>query len=628
MASNTNVLLKKSSVSGKVPVSDDLQYGEVALNYADGNLYYKNSSNAIKKFVDETGVTGVVDSDYLDTLAKDYVTLTGTQTLTNKTLTDPTISMSSFFGDVYGSLSIGASETLGDSTQSVLYFKSNDSSRSAAIAIGVDNQIDHAIGVEGTAASSNLVVGLQGTNAGLKIKNNVGEAPFNLTGGTDLLSMSTGGVITVHNTTEATSKTAASVVLLGGLGVDKAIRAQDIVAVNNITAGTNGTGKFIGDVDGTVDDISNHSTSDLSEGTNLYYTDARWDTRLAAKTTDDINEGTNNLFYDSATTIATSRHAISVSDNGGDGALAYNATTGVISYTGPSATDVRAHFSGGTGVTVTNGVIAVGQPIGLADSVTFGGGAFNGDLTVYGDLNVTGTQTTSSFEDYRVTNALLKLADSNVNDLVDIGIVGRYSDDGGSTIRRAGFVRDATNGEWYVFSNLVQDGIDSSVPDQTVNFDDPSIEFPIWNFGGLRGQYLGFDSDFRVFSTNYVEYTSSFQAVSAGRYALDTTGGTFTVTLPANPTTGDYVKLIDVSNWSDDNKYVTVARNGSTIEGYTDDFQLDVGQNIVEFIYINSTWQVYASIGQRGPEGPAGQNADSAEFATSNFSVAMAIALG
>lgn len=41
------VLLKKSSVAAKVPLSTDLEFGELALNYADGKLYYKNSSNTI-----------------------------------------------------------------------------------------------------------------------------------------------------------------------------------------------------------------------------------------------------------------------------------------------------------------------------------------------------------------------------------------------------------------------------------------------------------------------------------------------------------------------------------------------------------------------------------------------------
>jgi hypothetical protein len=44
------VLLKKSSVPSNAP--SVLEYGEVAINYADGRLYYKNSSNVIKNFID------------------------------------------------------------------------------------------------------------------------------------------------------------------------------------------------------------------------------------------------------------------------------------------------------------------------------------------------------------------------------------------------------------------------------------------------------------------------------------------------------------------------------------------------------------------------------------------------
>jgi hypothetical protein len=42
------VLLKKSSTVAKVPVVGDLDYGEIALNYADGKLYFKNSTNVVQ----------------------------------------------------------------------------------------------------------------------------------------------------------------------------------------------------------------------------------------------------------------------------------------------------------------------------------------------------------------------------------------------------------------------------------------------------------------------------------------------------------------------------------------------------------------------------------------------------
>lgn len=54
MTAPTVLKLKKSSVSKNFPSASDLEYGELALNYADGVIYYKNSSNAIKSFRDTT----------------------------------------------------------------------------------------------------------------------------------------------------------------------------------------------------------------------------------------------------------------------------------------------------------------------------------------------------------------------------------------------------------------------------------------------------------------------------------------------------------------------------------------------------------------------------------------------
>jgi hypothetical protein len=535
---------------------------------------------------------------------------------------DPTIAGRVFYDQTGGSVAIGEDTTLGDSSQSVLSFASDSSNASAVLAVGIKSQFNHAIGVTGNAASNDMVIGFEGTNTELKIKNNVGTGPFDLDGGTDLIVVGTSGDVSFKNTAEAASKTSASVKLLGGLGVDKNIRAQDIIAAGNVTA--NGT------LFGTLSaaSLSARDTNDLSEGsTNLYYTTARFDSDFGDNTTSQLTEG-GNLYYTSPRADSDAKNAISVSDGGGDGALSYNAATGIISYVGPSPTEVRAHFSGGTGVTLnSSGVIAVGQEIGTSDSVEFGGMTISGDMIISGNLTVLGTQDVQSQTELSVSNAFIKVADSNSSDTVDIGIVGRYSDDGGTTIRRTGFIRDATNKEWYVFDGLVQDGIDSGSPtDQTININGPGFNLPTWNFGNLRGSYLGFDSDFAAFSSNYVVNSSNFTAVNAGRYALDTSGGQLTVTLPANPSTGDYVRLIDVANFSDNS--VIVNRNGSTIEGYSDNFELDLGQSIIEFIYINSNWQIYSSIGQRGPAGEDGTNAAAGDYSTPAQSIAYSVALG
>jgi hypothetical protein len=66
------VKIKRSAVADKTPSTSDLELGELALNTYDGNLFFKKDS----------GTASIVS----------VATLTGTQTLTNKTLSGATIS--------------------------------------------------------------------------------------------------------------------------------------------------------------------------------------------------------------------------------------------------------------------------------------------------------------------------------------------------------------------------------------------------------------------------------------------------------------------------------------------------------------------------------------------------------
>ena len=121
-------------------------------------------------------------------------------------------------------------------------------------------------------------------------------------------------------------------------------------------------------------DLGDANTGQLPEGSNLYYTTVRVDSDIdaafVAKSTSDLSEG-SNLYYTTARADSDAKNAVSVTDAGGDGSLSYDAGTGVITYTGPSASEVRAHISGGTGVTITDGEIAIGQSVGTTDDVTF-----------------------------------------------------------------------------------------------------------------------------------------------------------------------------------------------------------------------------------------------------------------
>lgn len=173
------------------------------------------------------------------------------------------------------------------------------------------------------------------------------------------------------------------------------------------------------------------NTDALSEGSsNLYFTNERVDDRVNAL----IQEGTGiTTTYDDASntlTIATSisqyadanaRQAISVTDSGGDGGLAYNNSTGVITYTGPSASEVRTHFSGGTGVSISSGEVSIGQAVATNSNVQFA------NLTLSGNLTVNGTTSTVSSTNTTISDALIELGN---------GTSGSPSNDAGLVIER------------------------------------------------------------------------------------------------------------------------------------------------------------------------------------------------
>ena len=87
------------------------------------------------------------------------------------------------------------------------------------------------------------------------------------------------------------------------------------------------------------------------------------------------------------TDFTTAAEALfSVTDAGGDGSLAYNNTTGVFTYTGPSASEVRAHFSGGTGIDISSGTVAIDSTV----VQTTGTQTISGDKTFTGTVDLTG----------------------------------------------------------------------------------------------------------------------------------------------------------------------------------------------------------------------------------------------
>ena len=88
--------------------------------------------------------------------------------------------------------------------------------------------------------------------------------------------------------------------------------------------------------------------------------------------------------------------------------------------------------------------------------------------------------------------------------------------------------------------------------------------------------------------------TGPLTVASGNGYFLNTSSGAITVTLPASPSAGDIVAFKDYSStWDDACKSVTVARNGSKINGVEDCATLNTESQSVTLIYVDATkgWQ-------------------------------------
>ena len=88
-------------------------------------------------------------------------------------------------------------------------------------------------------------------------------------------------------------------------------------------------------------------------------------------------------------------------------------------------------------------------------------------------------------------------------------------------------------------------------------------------------------------SPNAVQIVSGNVTATLGKiFAAD---GAHTITLPASPSAGDNVIVLDISGTAS-TANITVAANGNNITGAADDLLLDVDNASVSLVYINSTY--------------------------------------
>ncbi len=179
--------------------------------------------------------------------------------------------------------------------------------------------------------------------------------------------------------------------------------------------------------------LDSNTTSDLAEGANLYYTEVRVDNNFATKDTADLSEGTN-LYYTDARVDA----------------------------------EIDSYVTGGTGVTVTSGAIAIGQPVATSDDVRFNDVRSNGNVIIDGNLTVSGTTITLDATNLAIEDNMIFLNNGSTVANPDLGIAGNYND---GTYAHAGIFRDATDGTWKFYQGYIPE------PDASAFIDTTHISF-------------------------------------------------------------------------------------------------------------------------------------------------------
>lgn len=233
-------------------------------------------------------------------------------------------------------------------------------------------------------------------------------------------------------------------------------------------------------VAGYIKNISSFSTSDLAEGTNLYFTNARVDARIPTN----ISAFTNDAGY---ITTFTDNYADSVSFNTTNGVLTIG-RTGALS-------DLTVDLDGRYQLT---GTFAETDTL---DSVTSRGNTTTNDITVNdiivsGNLTVQGTTTTINAAELHIEDNLIYLNEGSTITNPDLGWSGNYND---GTYAHAGMFRDATDGRFKAFEGYTPE------PGQTIDTSHASFSLADIQanmfYGNLTGSVTGTVSSIANHST-------------------------------------------------------------------------------------------------------------------------------
>lgn len=302
----------------------------------------------------------------------------------------------------------------------------------------------------------------------------------------EVLALSASDATTKANAAQAAAISAASTDATGKANAAQAAAIahaeahsedQDLIVLANANTHAEGF---------TTSAIADLTTSDIPEGSNLYFTESRAKQAVATdiadaiasipgggtsiSSTTDLPEGTNLYFTNARAVTATN-------------AARTNILLSALSSVDDLRTEVQGYLTDyipNSDRGVAEGVAGLDSSGKIAESVIpssiarLSSPSFTGDVTVEnnlvvdGNLTVNGTTTTVDTANFATSDALIYLGEGNAANTIDLGIVSSFIDESG--YQHSGVVRDASANKWKFFKGVTDE------PSTVINFTQGSLD--------------------------------------------------------------------------------------------------------------------------------------------------------
>ena len=274
-----------------------------------------------------------------------------------------------------------------------------------------------------------------------------------VTAGSGLTGGGTAGAVTLDiGQGNGISVSADAIAVLANAGLVANATGVHIVTSGDTTLIANATGLYVNDA--TLSIATSQLTGDVALGTQTsgnYVATITAGNGISGSATGESSTPTiavvanNGIVSNSSGVFAKAANGISVD------AAGINVVAGVGTYTNATGHGVLANngiIANSTGTFVNGGstltVNATGVHVNTTLSLT--------DLTLTGNLTVSGTLTTLDTTNLTVKDSMIELANGNGStDTLDIGIYGQY---GSTGTKFTGLFRDATDGVYKLFTGL------------------------------------------------------------------------------------------------------------------------------------------------------------------------------